>query len=1241
MALIYLLSIVLFWSPRIYSMTKNERAEMRETVKDMFHHAYDSYMTHAYPADELMPLNCKGRYRDTEPSRGDVDDILGNFSMTLIDSLDSLVIFGEVFKFEEAVKLVIDEVVFDSDIVVSTFETNIRVLGGLLGGHVAADVLKNEGLAMDWYDDELLDMAKDIGERLMPAFNTTTGIPYPKVNLKYGVADPRSRTGTESATCTACAGTMIMEFGALSRLTGDPKFEAVAHKAMKALWTYRSRSSDLVGTVINIHNGEWVRRDSGVGAGIDSYYEYCLKAYILLGEEDYLQRFNQHYKAVMRYINRDSFFLNVHMNNPSKRSVAYMDSLQAFWPGLQVLKGDIKSAIELHEVFYSVAKRHTFLPEAFTTNFEVHWGQHFLRPELVESTYFLHEATKDPYYLEVGKYIVGNLNKYTRVPCGFAAVKDVRIMSHENRMDSFLLSETLKYLYLLFTDKEDLLINLHDFVFTTEAHILPLALSNWNGSSSQTNVYESDNLHDHSCPRTARDGSMMSFAEKIRRKSRQSKTDGSCPKTKEKQSFVKSKSSAPLLRAEQFIPGNKDHLLILKAMGISVTKTDDGKVQLMQDANSADNAEMAGEGVTFMQSMIELAKFRSNDAEYLPRVVQILSAPYNGNIVLNAGPAQFGIDLGKTGMGVSAEVILADPFKGCTELNNKVAVDHRIVVMERGECMFIDKVRVAESLGAVGTIIIDNNEGSSSESQPMFAMSGDGSSGNINIPAVFLFHSEGQVLQKSMQIVSINSGENLRVRLADKALKKDANKEGTVTSSRPAQNIEPEVKTESTSHFQEEKHEKGSGKLESLEHDVNKLIEVMKKVVKQPGFEFLTGQSASLKMGDINTADKRERLLYDAMMENWQEKGRAGETQSGGLDEVVVKLKGGLFAIKAKKADGNKMECRSIPEDTKESCKSPKIREEFLKTVARRGDDSEIIVVGSVDDEKLSGEESNSRMDIVEKMVRLDGSLSDPSDDYLHTTETNSRFVEKTIEVPDNTKVPKRKPKMIRAADGDTVVFTDCDPDETPVGVNEGENILQVNIDNTGHSEPENSENNEHVLVPKSVSVDDATDGKTKEIKTLTGEDAAHERTFDQEESTHDTNKVEIESAEGEDSDRHRAGDNVSDEESHVRDTDDEGKQVTEGEKERESDTLAMNTGKDFEVNSVKAGGQEKQGFTQDTFEEVFSPNLDERTRIVEENSKVNHDSAIDLNIENHSDNSESVEINADNKHIAGEPPEE
>jgi Glycosyl hydrolase family 47 len=74
-----------------------------------------------------------------------------------------------------------------------------------------------------------------------------------------------------------CPGTMILEMAALSRLSGEPIFEQKAHRAMDGLWQMRHRSSDLMGTVLNVHSGDWVRRDSGVGAGIDSYYEYCLK----------------------------------------------------------------------------------------------------------------------------------------------------------------------------------------------------------------------------------------------------------------------------------------------------------------------------------------------------------------------------------------------------------------------------------------------------------------------------------------------------------------------------------------------------------------------------------------------------------------------------------------------------------------------------------------------------------------------------------------------------------------------------------------------------------------------------------------------------------------------------------------------------------------------------------------------------------------------------------------------------
>ncbi|KAH9399554.1 ER degradation-enhancing alpha-mannosidase-like protein 3 [Tyrophagus putrescentiae] len=139
-------------------------------------------------------------------------------------------------------------------------------------------------------------MAKDIGLRLLPAFETTTGIPHPRINLKYGLNS--AKIGSLRETCTSCAGTMILEFAALSRLTGDPVFEEKARTAMDYLWQKRHRQSNLMGNVLNINTGDWVRKESGVGAG------YCLKAYILLGDESYLHRFNRHYAGVMKYVSQ-------------------------------------------------------------------------------------------------------------------------------------------------------------------------------------------------------------------------------------------------------------------------------------------------------------------------------------------------------------------------------------------------------------------------------------------------------------------------------------------------------------------------------------------------------------------------------------------------------------------------------------------------------------------------------------------------------------------------------------------------------------------------------------------------------------------------------------------------------------------------------------------------------------------------------------------------------------------------
>lgn len=90
----------------------------------MFQHAYDSYLRFAYPYDELRPLSCDGV------------DTWGSYSLTLIDALDTLAIMGNSTEFRRVVDIVVKRQIFDTDVNVSVFETNIRIIGGLLSAHL-------------------------------------------------------------------------------------------------------------------------------------------------------------------------------------------------------------------------------------------------------------------------------------------------------------------------------------------------------------------------------------------------------------------------------------------------------------------------------------------------------------------------------------------------------------------------------------------------------------------------------------------------------------------------------------------------------------------------------------------------------------------------------------------------------------------------------------------------------------------------------------------------------------------------------------------------------------------------------------------------------------------------------------------------------------------------------------------------------------------------------------------------
>eukprot|EP01012_Entosiphon_sulcatum_P014424 TRINITY_DN19456_c0_g1_i1.p1 TRINITY_DN19456_c0_g1~~TRINITY_DN19456_c0_g1_i1.p1 ORF type:complete len:525 (+),score=88.78 TRINITY_DN19456_c0_g1_i1:31-1605(+) len=449
-----LLFFVVALFPLVLSMPTSERLRMRDKVKEMFYHGYRGYMRHAFPADELQPLSCQGM------------ETWGSYSLTLLDALDTLVAVGDHEEFHTQVQWVLRNLDFHKDVNVSVFETNIRVLGGLLAAHMLYEENVVSPHAAQ-YNGTLLRLALDLGYRLLKAFNTPTGIPYGTVNLLNGVPPDEVMV-----TSTASGGTYLLEFNMLSRLTGDNSFERAARRATAALFARRS-SLGLVGNHINISSGEWTHKDAGIGSGIDSFYEYMFKAYILYREPEYLHMFNESVKAIEQYLYKPPWYVEVHMYNGAVVWPLY-NSLQGFWPGIQATAGQYAKAKETVRAFHGVWRRFGAVPEGFNLlHGKVQPGQHSypLRPELAESIYYLYLVTHDPVFLYMGQDMVYGIER-TRTSCGFATVHDVESTSDlEDRMESFFLSETCKYLYLLFDEGNRLN---YGYVFNTEGHPFPV-----------------------------------------------------------------------------------------------------------------------------------------------------------------------------------------------------------------------------------------------------------------------------------------------------------------------------------------------------------------------------------------------------------------------------------------------------------------------------------------------------------------------------------------------------------------------------------------------------------------------------------------------------------------------------------------------------------------------------------------------------------------------------------------------
>lgn len=329
-------------------------------------------------------------------------------------------------------------------------------------------------------------LAEKVAKKLLPAFDTKTGMPYGTVNLKHGV--PPDET---SVTCTAGIGTFIIEFGTLSRLTGDPVYEEVAMNALYSLFNHRS-AIGLLGNHIDVQTGIWTAQDAGIGAGVDSYYEYLVKGAILMNRPELMQMFNEVRVPIDKYLNKDDWQIWASMSK-GQITLPVFQSLQAFWPGMLSLMGDVNTAMRALHNMHMIWKQYGFLPEMFnipngeaSTNRE----SYPLRPELIESVMYLYRATGDPYLLEVGEDILTSIEYSAKTPCGYATIKNVKDHRKQDTMESFFLAETAKYLFLLFdpdnfinsdgsygtlieTKSGECIIE-SSYIFNTEAHPIDL-----------------------------------------------------------------------------------------------------------------------------------------------------------------------------------------------------------------------------------------------------------------------------------------------------------------------------------------------------------------------------------------------------------------------------------------------------------------------------------------------------------------------------------------------------------------------------------------------------------------------------------------------------------------------------------------------------------------------------------------------------------------------------------------------
>jgi hypothetical protein len=402
-----------------------------QQVRAEFLHAWNGYKLVAWGRDEVRPVS------------GTSNDFFidgRTFGLSIVEALDTLYVMELDDELARCVRWIDRSLQLDVDGEVQMFEWVIRIVGGLLAGHAATG------------ERMLLERAKEAAERVFPCFaKSPTGAPYRYANLRTGaVREPMMNL--------AEIGSNILEFGELSRLTGDRTYLTASKRAYETVLAKRS-SLGLLATYFDVEKGAFTKSvDVAPNPPVDSFYEYLWGAWEMFGDPVYRDWYRLLTDAILKYqVDRSSgalWFRQVDYQTGAPAGTRQVE-LAAFYAELLARGGDRAIGEAYYDAWTSISDRYGIIPEVFDyASGSVSAPSNELRPEYANSAFDLWFLTRDQKYRDTAYRHFQALREYCRVANGYTIVDDVRTrpMKLGDLFPAYAFAENFKYLYLMFAD---------------------------------------------------------------------------------------------------------------------------------------------------------------------------------------------------------------------------------------------------------------------------------------------------------------------------------------------------------------------------------------------------------------------------------------------------------------------------------------------------------------------------------------------------------------------------------------------------------------------------------------------------------------------------------------------------------------------------------------------------------------------------------------------------------------------